>query len=34
MGAIKIEHSGTQNHRVTRGEIQARFREAFGFDFA
>jgi adenosine kinase len=34
MGAIKIEHEGTQNHRVSRGEIEARFREAFGFDFA
>jgi adenosine kinase len=30
LGAIKIEHHGTQNHRFTRSEFDARFREAFG----
>jgi len=30
LGAIKIEHHGTQNHRFTRPEFDARFREAFG----
>lgn len=30
MGAIKIEHAGTQNHRFTRAEFEARFQEAFG----
>ena len=30
MGAIKIEHAGTQNHRLNREEIAARFRGAFG----
>lgn len=29
MGTIKIESPGTQNHRVTREEIQARFRAVF-----
>lgn len=32
MGAIKIEHAGTQNHRFTRGEFEARFQEAFAMD--
>jgi adenosine kinase len=30
MGALKIEQPGTQNHRFTRDEFAARFREAFG----
>ncbi|MGH8511100.1 MAG: PfkB family carbohydrate kinase, partial [Gammaproteobacteria bacterium] len=33
MGAIKIECAGTQNHRVTRLEFEARYRESFGTDF-
>ena len=32
MGALKIEHSGTQNHHCTRAEIDSRFRESFGRD--
>jgi adenosine kinase len=32
MGAIKIEHAGTQNHAFGRSDFNARFREAFGFD--
>jgi adenosine kinase len=31
MGAIKIAHFGTQNHRFTRDEFNARFRESFGY---
>ena len=31
MGAIKIEHPGTQNHAFERADFDARFREAFGF---
>ncbi len=31
MGAIKIEHHGTQNHRFTIDEFQSRFKETFGF---
>jgi len=31
MGAIKIEHPGTQNHRFTQDEFTARFRESFGY---
>ena len=30
MGAIKIEHHGTQNHRFNRPEFEARYRENFG----
>jgi len=30
MGAIKIEHAGTQNHRFTRMEFAARFEREFG----
>lgn len=30
MGAIKIEQHGTQNHRFTRAEFEARFRDSFG----
>lgn len=33
MGAIKIEHHGTQNHRFTLEDFRARFREEFGRDF-
>jgi adenosine kinase len=29
MGAIKIEHAGTQNHSFTRDEFEARFKEAY-----
>lgn len=31
MGAIKIEHHGTQNHRFARDEFGERFKDAFGF---
>lgn len=31
MGAIKIEHHGTQNHRFERGEFDDRFKQAFGY---
>lgn len=31
MGAMKIEHHGTQNHRFTRDEFDARFKETFGY---
>jgi adenosine kinase len=31
MGALKIEHSGAQNHTTSRGEIADRFNESFGF---
>lgn len=30
LGALKIAHGGTQNHRFTAGEFAARFRAAFG----
>jgi adenosine kinase len=30
MGAIKIEHHGTQNHHFTRDEFNARYQENFG----
>lgn len=30
MGAIKIEHAGTQNHDLNRKEIAARYQDAFG----
>ena len=32
-GAIKVGHPGCQNHRFTREEFAARFREAFGYSF-
>ena len=32
MGALKVEHAGTQNHRCTRTELESRFRESFGRD--
>jgi len=31
MGAIKIEHHGTQNHRFEREEFDARFKESFEY---
>ncbi len=31
MGACKIEHAGTQNHRFTPDEFAARFEKAFGY---
>lgn len=30
MGAWKIEHAGTQNHRFDRAQFEARFKEVFG----
>jgi adenosine kinase len=33
MGAIKIEHPGTQNHRFTMDEFTDRFNKNFGFRF-
>jgi adenosine kinase len=30
LGAIKIEHHGTQNHRFSRSEFEARYQESFG----
>ena len=30
LGAIKVEHEGTQNHRFTRDEFDSRFEENFG----
>ena len=30
MGAIKVERHGTQNHRCTRADLEARFHESFG----
>jgi adenosine kinase len=32
MGAIKIEHYGTQNHSFTLDEFKARFQENFGYE--
>jgi len=31
MGAVKIEHAGTQNHWLSRADFDARFQETFGF---
>jgi adenosine kinase len=31
MGAIKIEHHGTQNHGFSRDEFAARFKDSFGY---
>ncbi len=31
MGAIKIEHHGTQNHSFTREQFAARFKQSFGY---
>ncbi len=33
MGAIKIEHHGTQNHRFDKNEFETRFKENFGYTF-
>lgn len=33
MGAIKMEHHGTQNHTFERAEFAARFEESFGYSF-
>jgi len=33
MGAIKIEHHGTQNHRFTRSVFESRYLESFGTRF-
>jgi adenosine kinase len=30
LGAIKIEHHGTQNHRFSRSEFEVRYQESFG----
>jgi adenosine kinase len=30
LGAIKIEHHGTQNHRFSRSDFEARYQESFG----
>ena len=34
MGGIKIETHGTQNHRVSRSDFEARFKESFGYQLA
>jgi len=34
MGAIKIEHAGTQNHQFTQHEFDQRFHSAFGISLA
>lgn len=34
MGAIKMEHHGTQNHSFEPAEFAARFRESFGYSFS
>ncbi len=34
MGAIKIEHAGTQNHSFTRDEFDQRFQDTFGISLA
>ena len=33
MGAIKIEHNGTQNHAITMADFKQRFHENFGYSF-
>lgn len=33
MGAIKIAHAGTQNHKVTLDEVKAQYAEQFGHSF-
>lgn len=33
MGAIKIAHQGGQNHKLTNADIDARFKQAFGYSF-
>jgi len=34
MGGIKIEHHGTQNHAISRSDIETRFKENFGYSLA
>ena len=34
MGGIKIESHGTQNHHITRGELETRFVQNFGYQLA
>lgn len=34
MGGIKIESHGTQNHQITRSDLEARFEENFGYQLA
>jgi len=34
MGATKIASRGAQNHRLTRGEVEARFKQQFGYDLS
>jgi len=31
MGAIKVEHHGTQNHQVSIEEFKQRFKQNFGY---
>jgi adenosine kinase len=33
MGAIKIEHHGTQNHKFTLDQFKQRFKQVYGFGF-
>jgi len=33
MGAIKVEHHGTQNHSLHMDEFKQRYHENFGFSF-
>ena len=33
MGAIKVAHAGTQNHRVTLDDVKAEYTEQFGGAF-
>lgn len=34
LGAIKVAHEGTQNHRFSREEFAAQFKDHFGYDLA
>ena len=34
LGAIKVEHRGGQNHRLSKDELEQRFREEFGYRIA
>ena len=34
MGGIKIEHPGTQNHKPTKSDIEARYKENFGSEIS
>ncbi len=34
MGAVKIEHQGTQNHQFDTGDFADRFKENFGYSYA